>query len=51
MLPPGGVSSLFWRKEVGSLQRRALPWGLEPGTLWGPLCCEGLLLFYHSLVH
>lgn len=48
MLPP--AVSLSWRKEAGSLQRRALPWGLQPGSLWGP-CAMRACDFYHSLSH
>ena len=29
----GGTSALSWRKEARRLQRKALPWGLESGTL------------------
>lgn len=35
MLTP--VVSLSWRKEAGSLQRRALPWGLQLGSSGAPV--------------
>lgn len=49
MLPPGGVSSLSWRKELGSLQRRALPWGLESRVPSGVPCV--VRAYYSFIIH